>query len=118
MNNTLRYSAVDSGYGNGIKLFSCFFVTSVYCFKILLDLGLKCMIGKGERNDEVCSAICRNEAVYLCAIGGAGALAAASIDSCEVIAYEDLGCESVKKLEFNNFPLFCAIDSVGGNLFK
>jgi fumarate hydratase subunit beta len=84
----------------------------------LLDLGLKCMIGKGERSSDVCEAIIRNKAVYLCAIGGAGALAAACIDSCEVIAYDDLGCESVKKLQFNNFPLICAIDSVGGNLFK
>ncbi len=84
----------------------------------LLDLGLKCMIGKGERNDEVCNSICKNEAIYLCAIGGAGALAAASVSGCEVIAFEDLGCESVKKLTFNNFPLICAIDSFGGNLFK
>ena len=84
----------------------------------LLDLGLKCMIGKGERCDSVCDAIRRNKAVYLCAVRGAGALAAACIDSCEVIAFDDLGCESVKKLQFNNFPLICAIDSVGGNLFK
>lgn len=84
----------------------------------LLDLGLKCMIGKGERNDEVCDAICRNKAVYLCAVGGAGALAAMCITKCEVIAYEELGCESVKKLQFNNFPLICAIDCIGGNLFK
>ncbi len=84
----------------------------------LLDMGLKCMIGKGERSAEVCEAIRRNKAVYLCAIGGAGALAASCIDSCEVVAYEDLGCESVKKLEFNNFPLICAIDCKGGNLFE
>lgn len=84
----------------------------------LLDLGLKCMIGKGERSDKVCEAICRNEAVYLCAVGGAGALACACIDSCEVIAFEELGCESVKRLKFNNFPLICAIDCIGGNLFK
>ncbi len=84
----------------------------------LLDMGLKCMIGKGERSDEVCDAIVRNGALYLCAIGGAGALAAASITECEVIAFEELGCESVKKLKFNNFPLICAIDCKGGNLFK
>lgn len=84
----------------------------------LLDLGLKCMIGKGERSREVVDAIMRNDAVYLCAIGGAGALAASCISSCEVIAYDDLGCESVKKLEFDNFPLICAIDSKGSNLFK
>lgn len=84
----------------------------------LLDAGLTAMIGKGERSDEVCEAICRNKGVYLCAIGGAGALASKCIKSCEVIAYEDLGCESVKKLEFDNFPLIVAIDCNGGNLFK
>lgn len=84
----------------------------------LLDAGLTAMIGKGERSDKVCEAICRNKGVYLCAIGGAGALASKCIKSCEVIAYEDLGCESVKKLEFDNFPLIVAIDCSGGNLFK
>ena len=84
----------------------------------LLDMGLSCMIGKGERNQAVCDAIVRNGAVYLCAIGGAGALASQCITSCEVIAVDDLGCESVKKLKFENFPLIAAIDCCGGNLFK
>lgn len=84
----------------------------------LLDLGLKCMIGKGERNKAVCDSIVKNKAIYLCAIGGAGALAAQCISSCEVVAFDDLGCESVKKLEFNSFPLIAAIDCHGGNLFK
>lgn len=84
----------------------------------LLDMGLSCMIGKGERNQAVCDAIVRNGAVYLCAIGGAGALASQCITSCEVIAFNDLGCESVKKLQFENFPLIAAIDCCGGNLFK
>lgn len=84
----------------------------------LLDFGLTGMIGKGGRSKEVCEAICRNNAVYLCAIGGAGALAAKCIKSCEVIAYEDLGCESVKKLTIENFPLIVAIDCSGGNLFE
>lgn len=84
----------------------------------LLDRGLKAMIGKGQRNEEVVSAIERNGAVYFCAIGGAGALASKCITSCEVIAYSDLGCESVKKLEFQKFPLIVAIDCVGGNLYK
>ncbi len=83
----------------------------------LLDLGLKCMIGKGDRSREVTEAIRRNGAVYLCAIGGAGALAAKCIRSLEVIAFEDLGCESVKKLEFRDFPLITAIDCAGGSLF-
>lgn len=84
----------------------------------LLDLGLTCMIGKGERNQDVCDAIVRNKSVYLCAIGGAGALASKCITSCKVIAFDDLGCESVKKLEFNEFPLIVGIDCHGGNLFQ
>ncbi len=84
----------------------------------LLDMGQICMIGKGERNKEVVDAIVRNKAVYLCAVGGAGALAAKCIDYCEVIAYEDLGCESVKKLHFKDFPLTVAIDSFGNNIFE
>lgn len=85
---------------------------------MLLDAGLIAMIGKGERSQAVCDAIVRNHAVYFCAVGGAGALAAAHITSCEVIAYDDLGCESVKRLTVSDFPLLVAIDSHGGNLFR
>ena len=85
---------------------------------LLLDKGVCAMIGKGERNEAVCEAIKRNNAVYLCAIGGAGALASKCINQCDVIAYEDLGCESVKELMFNSFPLTVAIDCSGGNVFK
>ncbi len=84
----------------------------------LLDLGLTATIGKGERSKEVCEAIKRNQSVYLCAIGGAGALAALSISKCEIIAFDDLGCESVKRLRFDNFPLIVAIDCKGGNIFE
>ncbi|MDR0943890.1 MAG: FumA C-terminus/TtdB family hydratase beta subunit [Ruminococcus sp.] len=83
----------------------------------LLDLGLSAMIGKGERNAAVKEAIKRNAAVYFAAIGGAGALAAASIVSSEVIAFPELGCESVKRLVFKDFPLIVAIDSCGGDIF-
>lgn len=83
----------------------------------LLDLGLKCMIGKGGRSPAVVDAIRRNGAIYLCAIGGAGALAAKSVRSLQVVAFEDLGCESIKRLEVENFPLFVAIDCHGGSLF-
>ncbi len=83
----------------------------------LLDLGLGAMIGKGERNKEVCDAIVRNKSVYLCAIGGAGALACNCIKSCEVIAFEDLGCESVKRLYIEKFPLIVANDCLGGDIF-
>lgn len=81
-----------------------------------LDLGMKCMIGKGKRSPAVVEAIRRNGAVYLCAIGGAGALAAKCIKRCTVIAFEDLGCESVKRLELEDFPLIVAIDCAGGNI--
>lgn len=84
----------------------------------LLDMGVAATIGKGERSDEVCEAIVRNKSVYLCAIGGAGALAALKITDCEVIAFDDLGCESVKRLTFSDFPLTVAIDCSGGNIFK
>lgn len=84
----------------------------------LLDIGLACMIGKGPRNKEVIDAIIRNGAIYLCAIGGAGALASKCITSLEVIAFPELGCESVKKLTFCDFPLICGIDSKGKSIFK
>lgn len=82
----------------------------------LLDLGLACMIGKGKRSAEVCQAIQRNGAVYLCAVGGAGALAAQCITEAQVIAFEDLGCESIKRLVLKDFPLIVAIDCAGGNI--
>lgn len=84
----------------------------------LLDMGVAATIGKGERSREVTDAIIRNQSVYLCAIGGAGALAALSITECEVIAFEDLGCESVKKLRFKDFPLIVGIDCHGANIFR
>ncbi len=82
------------------------------------DEGVIATIGKGGRSPEVVEAIIRNKAVYFCAIGGAGALAAKSVKSCEIVAFEDLGCEAVKKLELNEFPLIVAIDCHGGNMFK
>lgn len=83
----------------------------------LLDLGLGAMIGKGERSNEVREAIKRNGAVYFCATGGAGALASKCIKKCEVIAFDDLGCESVKRFYVEDFPLTVANDSDGGDLF-
>lgn len=84
----------------------------------LLDLGLIAMIGKGERNEAVCEAIRRNGAVYLCAVGGAGALMAQHVVSSEEIAFPELGCESVKRLVVEKLPLTVAIDCNGGNLFE
>lgn len=118
--NSAIYYAGPTPTPDGLAIGSCGPTTSSRMDPYtprLLDLGLKCIIGKGNRNKDVCEAIKRNNAVYLCAIGGAGALACSCIASCEVIAYEDLGCESVKKLEFKNFPLIVAIDSEGNNIF-
>ncbi len=83
----------------------------------LLDLGLSAIIGKGERNQAVIDALCRNKAVYFCAVGGAGALIAGCVKSAEEIAFPELGCESIKKFTVENFPLIVAIDAHGGNLF-
>lgn len=84
----------------------------------LLDLGLKGMIGKGKRSDAVKDAIIRNGAVYFAAIGGAGALLSKSIITSEVIAYDDLGTEAIRKLEVENFPVIVVIDSEGNNLYE
>lgn len=115
------YYAGPTGAKDGMVIGSCGPTTSsrmdVYSPE-LLDKGLSAMIGKGERSEAVCDAIKRNGAVYFCAIGGAGALACKCITECEVIAFEDLGCESVKRLTFREFPLIVAIDSVGGNIFQ
>ena len=84
----------------------------------LLDLGNKVMIGKGKRNDAVKDAIIRNGAVYLAAIGGAGALMASSVKNAEVIAWPELGCEAVRRLEVENLPLTVVIDSTGEDLYE
>ena len=83
----------------------------------LLDLGQSVMIGKGARNIAVKDAVRRNGAVYLAAIGGAGALMAGCIKKAEIVCWEDLGCEAVRRLEVENMPLTVIIDSVGGDLY-
>ncbi len=84
----------------------------------LLDLGLAAMIGKGERDRGVIDAIVRNQAAYFAAVGGAGALIAACIRSAQVVAFDDLGCESVKRMEVVDLPLTVAIDASGANLYE
>ena len=83
----------------------------------LIKLGLTGMIGKGERSDDVVNAMKEYGAVYFGAIGGAGALIAKSIKAAEIIAYEDLGTEAVRKLTVENFPAIVIIDSNGKNLY-
>lgn len=82
-----------------------------------IECGQRGMIGKGKRSDEVKAACVGFGAIYLCAVGGAGALASRCITSCEVIAFDELGCESVKRLVFDSFPLYVAYDTVGGDIF-
>ena len=84
----------------------------------LLDLGLACMIGKGVRGQGVQDAMARNGAVYMVAIGGAGALLAKCIKKAELIAYEDLGAEALRKLYVEDMPLVVIIDSEGNNLYE
>ena len=81
---------------------------------LLLDLGLAGMVGKGRRSDDVKAAIKRNRAIYMGATGGAGALLSKCIKSSEVIAYDDLGTEAIRKMEVENFPVTVLIDSEGG----
>lgn len=83
-----------------------------------LDMGIKGMIGKGKRSKEVEEAIVRNGAVYFAAVGGAGALLSKRILKSEVIAYDDLGAEAVRKLEVEYFPVVVVIDSKGNNLYE
>ncbi|HIY18524.1 MAG TPA: Fe-S-containing hydro-lyase [Candidatus Blautia avistercoris] len=84
----------------------------------LLDLGMAGMIGKGKRTKEVTDAIVRNQGIYFAAVGGAGALLSKRILSSQVIAYEDLGTEAIRKLEIENFPVIVVIDSQGNNLYE
>lgn len=83
----------------------------------LLDLGLKGMIGKGKRSQAVKEAVIRNGAVYFAAVGGAGALLSKSILQSEVIAYDDLGTEAIRKLEIKDFPVIVVMDAQGNDLY-
>lgn len=85
---------------------------------MMLDLGISGMIGKGYRSDEVIESIIKHKAVYMVAIGGAGALISKSIKKYEVLAYEELGPEAIAKLEVVDFPAIVAIDSKGENFYK
>lgn len=84
----------------------------------LIDLGVAATIGKGNRSNEVVEAMKRNGAIYLCAIGGAGAIAAKAIKEVEIIAFPELGCEAVRRMRIEDFPLIVGIDSKGGTILK
>ena len=84
----------------------------------LLDMGLGAMIGKGKRSKEVLDAIVRNKSVYLAAVGGAGALLSKCIKKSEVVAYDDLGTEAIRKLTVENFPVIVVADCEGNNLYE
>ena len=83
----------------------------------LLDLGLKGMVGKGKRTQEVIDAVVRNGAVYFAAVGGAGALLSKCIKKADVVAYDDFGTEAIRRLEIENLPVIVVIDSEGTNLY-
>ena len=84
----------------------------------LLDLGERAMIGKGKRTKEVVDACVRNHAVYFAAVGGAGALISKCVKKAEIVCYEDLGAEAVRKLEVEDFPMITVIDTKGNNLYE
>lgn len=116
----IYYAGPTPGY-DGINIGSCGPTTSgrmdAFAPK-LYDLGLMATIGKGERSAAVYESIRRNRASYLCAVGGAGALISRHIRDVEEIAFNELGCESVKKLYVEDMPLLVAVDCFGGNIFK
>lgn len=85
---------------------------------LLLDSGLKGMIGKGKRNHEVVNSMIKNKAVYFAAVGGAGALLSKKIKESKVIAYDDLGTEAIRELYVEDFPVIVVIDSKGNNLYE
>lgn len=106
---------------NGMPVGSCGPTTSARMDAFtprLLDMGLLATIGKGERSEDVIEAIVRNKSVYLCAVGGAGALIAKRITAAEEIAFPELGCESVKRLTIERLPLTVAVDCTGADIFK
>lgn len=85
---------------------------------MMMDQGLKGMIGKGPRSKEVVDAMKKHNVVYFAAVGGAAALIASSVKECEVIAYDDLGPEAVRRLKVENYPCVVVIDSEGNNLYE
>ncbi len=114
------YYAGPTPAKNGLAVGSCGPTTSSRMNPFapkMLDSGMAGIIGKGQMSDEVREALKKCGAVYFCAVGGAGALAAKAIKKCEVVAFDDLGCESVKRMEVENFSLIVGIDAKGNSIF-
>ncbi len=114
------YYAGPTPAKNGLAVGSCGPTTSSRMnpfASMMLDAGMAGIIGKGQMSDEVREALKKQGAVYFCAVGGAGALAAKAIKKCEVVAFDDLGCESVKRMEVENFSLIVGIDAMGNSIF-
>jgi len=121
LDGAIIYYAGPTPAGHGRPIGSCGPTTSgrMDAFTPRLhDLGLMATIGKGERSKPVRDAIVRNNALYLCAIGGAGALISKHVVNAEEIAFHELGCESIKRLTIDSLPLIVGIDCHGGNIFE
>ena len=121
LNGAAIYYAGPTPTPSNMAIGSCGPTTSsrMDCYSpLMLKYGQKAMIGKGNRNSEVVESMKMNGAVYFAAVGGAGALYSECVKSCEIIAFPELGCESVKKLTVENFPLLVAIDSKGNSLYS
>ncbi len=120
LKNSVVYFAGPTPEKDGLAIGSIGPTTSsrMDCFSpLMISLGQKAMIGKGNRSKAVVDAMKEYGAVYFAAIGGAGALYSKCVEECNVIAFDDLGCESVKKLKIKDFPLLVAIDSKGNSLY-
>lgn len=121
LKNSVVYFAGPTPEKDGLAIGSIGPTTSsrMDCFSpLMISLGQKAMIGKGNRSEAVVDAMKEYGAVYFAAIGGAGALYSKCVEECKVIGFEDLGCESVKELKIKDFPLLVAIDSKGDSLYK
>ena len=121
INDSVIYYAGPTQTPPNMSIGSCGPTTSSRMDKFapkLFDMGMCATIGKGPRSEKVRQAIIRNHGIYLCALGGGGALASKCITKCDVIAFDDLGCESIKKIVLEDFPLIVGIDSKGNSIFK